>query len=109
MVSFQFSCSFRPVRLFKSTNSFKLNGIKLSYTRCKEIFQECVKEIGVDHKLYGLHSLRSGGATSVVSYNPNLSERVLKLHGRWKSDAAKDMYILEDVSKRLQVTCHLGL
>ena len=63
----------------------------------------------MDHKLYGLHSLRSGGATSVVSYNPNLSERVLKLHGRWKSDAAKDMYILEDVSKRLQVTCHLGL
>ena len=58
----------------------------------------------MDHKLYCLYSLRSGGATSAVSYNPNLSERVLKLHGRSKSDTAKDMYILEDVSKRLQVT-----
>ena len=100
---------FRPVRLFKSTNSYKLYGVKLSYTRCREIFKECLKEIGVDHKLYCLHSLRSGGATSAVSYNPNLSVRVLKLHGRWKSDTAKDMYILEDVSKRLQVTSQLGL
>ena len=58
----------------------------------------------MDHKLYGLHSLRSGGVTSALSCYPNLSERVLKLHGRWKSDIAKDMYILEDVFKRLQVT-----
>ena len=100
---------FRPVRFFKSTNSYKLYGVKLSYTRCREIFKECLKEVGVNHKLYGLHSLRSGGATSAVSYNPSLSERVLKLHGRWKSDTAKDMYILEDVSKRLQVTSQLGL
>lgn len=89
---------FRPVRLFKSTNSYTLYGGKLSYTRCREIFKECLKTIGVDHNLYGLHSLRSGGATSAVSCNPNLSERILKLHGRWKSDTAKDMYILEDVS-----------
>ena len=100
---------FRPVRFFKSTNSCNLYGVKLSYTRCREIFKECLKEIGVDHKLYGLHSLRSGGATSAVSYNPNLSKRVLKLHGRWKCDTAKDMYILKDVSKRLQVTSQLGL
>ena len=103
---------FRPVRLFKSTNSYKLYGVKLSYTRCREIFKECLKTIGVDHNLYGLHrslGLRSGGATSAVSCNPNLSERILKLHGRWKSDTAKDMYILEDVSKRLQVTSQFGL
>ena len=31
--------------------------------------------IGVGHKLYGLHSLRSGGATSAVSYNPTESFR----------------------------------
>ena len=100
---------FRPVRLFKPTNSYKLYGVKLLYTRCREIFKECLKDIGVDHKLYGLYSLRSGGATSAVSCNRNLSERVLKLHRRWKSDTAKDKYILEDVSKRLQVTSQLGL
>ena len=99
---------FRPVRLFKSTNSYKLYGVKLSYTRCEEIFKECLEKIGVDHKLYGRHSLRSRGATSAVSYNPNLSERVLELHGRWRSDTAKYMYIPEDVPKRLQVTSQLA-
>ena len=58
----------------------------------------------MDHKLYGLHSLRSA-----VSCNRNLSEKVLQLHRLWKSDTTKDMYILEDVSKRLQVTGQLGL
>lgn len=53
--------------------------------------------------------IRSGGATSAVSYNSILSEMVLKLHGRWKSDTAKDMYILEDIYKPLQVTSQLGL
>ena len=42
---------FRPVRLFKSTNSCTLCGVKLLYTRCREI-KECPKEIGVDHNLY---------------------------------------------------------
>ena len=100
---------FRPLRLFKSSNTYKLYGSKLSYTRCREIFKNCLKDLGLDYKLYGLHSLRSGGATSVVSNSTSLSERLLKLHGRWKSDCAKDMYVLEDVSKRLAITDNLGL
>ena len=35
------------------------------------------------------------------------SPRVLELHGRWKSDCAKDMYILEDTAKRLEITTSL--
>jgi hypothetical protein len=59
---------------------------------------------------YGLHSLRAGGITSVVQNSNNtVPERLLKLHGRWKTDAAKDMYIQETVNKRLQVTEHLEL
>ncbi len=38
-----------------------------------------------------------------------LSERSLKIHGRWKSDTAKDMYILDDVSQRLKITSNLDL
>ena len=100
---------FRPLRLFKSSNTYKLYGSKLSYTRCREVFKNCLKDLGLDYNLYGLHSLRSGGATSVVSNSTSLSERLLKLHGRWKSDCAKDMYVLEDVSKRLAITDNLGL
>ena len=58
---------FRPVRLFKSTIEYKLYGGKLSYTRCREIFKDCLKELGLDQKMYGLHSLRSGGGNSAVN------------------------------------------
>ena len=54
-------------------------------------------------------ALGPGGATAAVINNRNLSERLLKLHGRWKSDIAKDMYILEETQNRLSVTCNLGL
>ena len=40
---------FRPVRLFKSSGEYKLYGGKLSYTRCWEIFEDCHKELGLDH------------------------------------------------------------
>ena len=80
---------FRLLKLLKSSNTYKLYGSKLSYTRCGEIFKNCLRELGLDYRFYGLHSLRSGRATSVVSNSTNLSERVLKLHGRWKWDCAK--------------------
>jgi len=66
---------FRSLRLFKSSSTYKLYGSKLSYTRCGEIFKNCLKELGLHCKFYGLHSLRSGGSTSVVSNSTGLSER----------------------------------
>ena len=67
-----------------------------------------MKDLG---KEYGLHSLRSGGATAVISNNASkaVSERLLKLHGRWKTDEAKDMYVLETECNRLTVTKYLGI
>ena len=84
---------FRP--LTKKKLGYSLRNGKLSYTCCREIFKEALKDVGYDPKDYGLHSLRSGGVTSVVSndLSHNVSERLLKLHGRWKSDEAMDMYV----------------
>ena len=51
-----------------------------------------------------VYSLRSGGITSVVHHSGNsISDRLLKLHGHWKT-VAKDMYVHEDVHKRLEIT-----
>ena len=100
---------FRP--LTKNKLGYTLRNGKLSYTRCREIFKDALKDVGYDPKDYGLHSLRSGGITSVVSndLSHNVSERLLKLHGRWKSDEAKDMYVLEPECSRLRVTKYLGI
>ena len=71
---------------------------------------EALKALGYDSKLFELHSLRSGGATAAVnSPSGPVSDRLLKLHGRWKSDYAKDLYIQEDMSARLSVSSSLGI
>ena len=43
--------------------------------------------------LYGFYSSRSGGATFATWLNSYLSEKLLKLHGRRKSESAKDVYV----------------
>ena len=43
------------------------NCMEVSSTSCREVFKNCLKDLGLDYNLYGLHSLRSGEATSVVS------------------------------------------
>ena len=98
---------FRPLRFFRSEDKFKLYGKKLSYTRCREIFKQTLKELGYDEKKYGLHSLRAGGATEAVIQG-KISERLLKVHGRWKTDVAKEC-VHENIKNRLAVTGHLGL
>ena len=63
--------------------------------------------IGLDVSNFGLHSLRSGGVTGAVANN--VPDRLLKMHGRWKSDISKDCYILESMQNRLSVTKNLNI
>ena len=71
-------------------------------SRCREVFKETLGVLGCEPKVYGLHSLCTGGITLVVNNNDFkiISERLLKLHGRWKTDVAKDMYVKEAHSSR---------
>ena len=68
----------RPLKFFKSTNTFELCRRKVSYSRCRKIFKSCLSDLGYDSNQFGLHSLRSGGATAAVRSNENLSERDFK-------------------------------
>ena len=58
--------------------------------------------IGLDPKQYGLHSLRSGGATTAA--NRGVPDRLFKRHGRWRSETAKDGYVHENESALLSVS-----
>ena len=58
--------------------------------------------IGLDEKKFGLHSLRSGGARAAPV--AGIDDRLLKKHGRWKSDKAKDGYVKESITDRLFVS-----
>ena len=56
---------------------------------------------------YGLHSLRSGGASA--AYKCGVPDILLKAHGRWMSENAKYGYVCEELEKRLSVSKNLGI
>ena len=78
----------------------------ISYSRIRENFIKVLKAMNLDWRKYGLHSLRSGGA-SLAAYN-GVSDRLFKRHGRWKSDKAKDGKIQDSLESLLSVTKNLA-
>lgn len=89
------------------------NGVRLraqgglSYTRMRELLLEKLAQVGLDPKNYGLHSLRSGGATAAA--NAGVPDRLFKRHGRWRSENAKDGYVKDSLTSRLSVTKDIGV
>jgi integrase len=58
----------RSVSFCKSTDSYQLrNSCQISYTRAREILLSALKVVGLDKRQFGLHSLRSGGATAAAA------------------------------------------
>ena len=74
----------------------------ISYTTARSDVLDAIQSIGLNRKLFGLHSLRRGGATEAA--NREVPDRLFKKHGRWKSDNAKDGYVSEDLETRLSVS-----
>ena len=67
----------------KSVHSYSLRNRAVSFSRFRENFKTCLKEIGYDEKSNGLHSFRAGGATTTAkSLTAPNEERLLKLPGR---------------------------
>jgi integrase len=103
-----------------STDSFLFRGIVntkkgtrlrdkggLSYTTVRETVLEKIEAIGLDRRQYGLHSLRAGGASAAA--NAGVPDRMFKRHGRWRSENAKDGYVKDSLTSRLQVSKAIGL
>ena len=74
----------------------------LSYTRVRELVLEKLQELGLDPKQFGLHSLRSGGASAAA--NTGVPDRWFKRHGRQLLENAKDNYIKDKFEDWLRVT-----
>ena len=79
----------------------------ISYSSMKDTLKQALNDLGYNSTLYGTHSLRAGGATAAAK--SGISERLFKVHGRWRSDDSKDRYIQDSINKRLRVTLNLGL
>ena len=77
----------------------------ISYSRIRENFIKVLKAVNLDWRKYGLHSLRSGGA-SLATYS-SVSDRFFKRHGRWKSDRTKDGYTEDSLESLWSVSKNL--
>ena len=98
-------------RLAKTTKGHNAIGtIPVSYTRIRESFLELLSPLsceGWDKHVYGLHSLRSGGASEAA--NHDVSDRLIGKHGRWASNTSRDTYIKDSKQRRLSITRKFGL
>ena len=72
---------------------------------CEECVKTLVAEFDPTVKI-GTHSMRAGGAT--LAANSGIAERLLKRHGRWRSDAYNN-YVADSLENKLQVTKSMKL
>ena len=98
---------FRSLRHDKISKGNVLSNKPLTAGRAREILKVKLQAIGVDASRFGNHSFRAGGATSAA--NLNVPDRLFKVHGRWKSEAAKDGYFRDKVESRLFVPMNIGI
>jgi len=94
-------------KICHTKRGFSFRPQQLTYSRATELFKKQLKVIGLDPSQYGLHSLRSGGASTAAA--AAIPDRLLMRHGGWRSQTAKNMYIKESEQALLQVSRALRL
>ena len=69
-------------QICRSKQGFKLKDLDkpISYTTVRDILLTNLKNVGLDKIQFGLHSLRSGGATAAA--NVGINNRLFQKHGR---------------------------
>ena len=100
--------SFLIARLHKTKKRHNVSKVAgIGYSRAREIFKEYILPISPEGSNFGLHSLRSGGASAAAQNG--ISDRLISKHGRWSSEKGRDGYILDSVKDRTKVSQSLGL
>ena len=79
----------------------------ITYQTARNTFNEHLKIITSDSSTFGLHSLRSGGASAAA--NLGVSDRLIGKHGRWSGSTSRDVYIKDSKESRLDVGKNLGI
>ena len=89
-------------RVQKTKNGVRLRKEAMSYSRAAELVKKEIKAEGLDPRQYGLHSLRSGGASTVAALG--ISDWLLQRQSGWHTATAKNNYTSESLDTLLIVT-----
>ena len=74
----------------------------ISYSRAKELIKKELEKEGLDPAKFGIHSLRSGGASAAAALG--VPDRLFQRHGAWRSEKAWNNYVKELLESLLLVT-----
>ena len=89
-------------RILHTKKRMELRKEPMSYSRAKELIkQELLKE-GLEPSLYGIHSLRAGGASAAAALG--IPDRLFQRQGGWRSEKSRNNYIQESLESLLTVT-----
>ena len=94
-------------RLVHTKKGLKPSVHPLSYTRTREIVLDALRPFVPDVSIYGLHSLRSGGASAAC--NTKVPPFLISKHGRWKTETARNAYLKLDSTSTLLPSKSLGI
>ena len=83
---------FNPISKGKGSCKLVSPHKPISYSCIRDGFRRDLKSIGVDPSKFGLHSLRSDGASSTA--NNGINDRIFQRHGCWKSAEAKTFMLM---------------
>lgn len=94
-------------RLAKTKTGHNAIGhLQITYQTARKSFLEHISFVNKGNS-FGLHSLRSGGATTAS--NNGVPQRLIGKHGRWSSSSSRELYIKDSKRLRLNVSKNLGL
>ena len=98
---------FRAITKTKTKQYLRRKNVPISYNTVRNKVLVTGVKAGIDCSRVGTHSLRAGGSS--IAANNGTNDRLLKRHGRWRSDRSKDGYVQDNLERRLSVTRNLGL
>lgn len=93
---------FRKILVSSKKRRLSEINIPVSYSTARALLLKNLSAIKLNSSNYGLHSFRIGGATETAIAGVN--DRIIKKHGRWKTNKAKDLYVRESVDAMLGVS-----
>ena len=95
-------CGLLLTKTSGSGSKLHLTQTPLPYHQARKQVLAMIAAIGLDVKKFGLHSLRSGGATAAA--NRGVKDRSISRHGGWRSTVSRNNYIDDDTTSRLVLT-----
>ena len=88
--------------IYRSKYGVRLRRQPLTYSRALELVRDTFRNFGLNPKDYGLHSLRSGGASAAAA--TEVPERLIARQGGWKSLSTVRRYIQEPLENALKAS-----